>query len=384
MANRQPQPTTNTPTNDTWWIIDPTKFQDTKDTTKYFFNGTTGTITYDPPPSALLAAKELIPPQPLSLYDDLQQSSRKFWKANSDNTKGVRLILAGGIAGAAAKTCVAPLERIKMLLQVHGMTNTTAAAATSRPPGLLNMAKEILMVDGPVGFWRGNVANVVRIIPTKGILFACNDQYRVLYGVDPKNPDPLRLMASGASAGMTSTLLTYPLDLVRSRLMMISASASATQGGAHYTGILDCFVKTYRQEGVRGLYGGLGPTLTGIIPYAGVSFAAFDVIKEYMPRDEHNKIATQYKLLCGAIAGFLSQSVSYPVDTVRRRMQLQGCTGGERLYKNAIDCTAQVFRKEGLFAFYRGLSANLLRAAPNTAIQFTAYEQICHWLNLKK
>jgi hypothetical protein len=65
-------------------------------------------------------------------------------------------------------------------------------------------------------------------------------------------------------------------------------------------------------------------------------------------------------------------------------MQLQGCTGGERLYKNAIDCTAQVFRKEGLFAFYRGLSANLLRAAPNTAIQFTAYEQICHWLNLKK
>ena len=191
-------------------------------------------------------------------------------------------------------------------------------------------------------------------------------------------------VASGASAGMTSTLLTYPLDLVRSRLMMMSASASATKGSAQYTGILDCFVKTYRQEGVRGLYGGLGPTLAGIIPYAGVSFAAFDVIKEYMPRDEQNKIATRYKLLCGAFAGFLSQSVSYPVDTVRRRMQLQGCTGGERMYKNAIDCTAQVFRKEGLFAFYRGLSANLLRAAPNTAIQFAAYEKICHWLNLKK
>ena len=88
--------------------------------------------------------------------------------------------------------------------------------------------------------------------------------------------------------------------------------------------------------------------------------------------------------MCGACAGFLSQTASYPIDTVRRRMQLQGAVGSERMYSNAFSCAASVFRKEGLVAFYRGLSANLLRAAPNTAVQFTAYEQFCKWLDLKK
>ena len=366
--------------DNSWWIIDPQKFADSSSNSKFYFNGTTGDVTYDPPPAAAMFAKNFNPPQPISLLDEMEETSRKFWKANNDNTKGARMMLAGGVAGATAKTVVAPLERIKMLLQVHRMT---AVAPNTKSPGLLKMAKEILMVDGPAGFWKGNVANVVRIIPTKGILFACNDQFRVLFKVDPQNPNPLRLIGCGSAAGMTSTLLTYPLDLVRSRLMMMSAGAGA--GSAQqYKGIIDCFAKTYRGEGIRGLYGGLGPTMMGIIPYAGVSFAAFDTMKVFMPKDEHNNVATSYKLLCGAFAGFLSQSASYPIDTVRRRMQLQGSLGGKKIYSSAIQCATTIFKNEGVASFYLGLSANLLRAAPNTAIQFTAYEQICKWLALKK
>jgi hypothetical protein len=313
--------TTSTGGNkDPWWIIDPETFDETTNKSKFFFNGRTGEITYDPAPSIILSAKTFTPPQPSSILENLQKNSRKFWKAQDDNTKGFRLMLAGGVAGAVAKTCVAPLERIKMLLQIHGMT----ATAKSKSPGLSKVTKEILMVDGPAGFWKGNVANVVRIIPTKGVLFACNDQYREIFNVNSKNPSPLRLIGCGAAAGMTSTVLTYPLDLVRSRLMMMSAGTSGSQH-QQYTGIIDCFVKSYRGEGIRGLYGGLGPTMIGIIPYAGVSFATFDVVKQYMPKDDIGNIATEYKLLCGAFAGFLSQTASYPVDTVRRRMQLQGC-----------------------------------------------------------
>ena len=156
-----------------------------------------------------------------------------------------------------------------------------------------------------------------------------------------------------------------------------------------YTGIGDCFAKTFRAEGVRGFYGGLGPTLCGIVPYAGVSFASFDFFKKYMPKDEEGHTPTKYKLACGAGAGFISQTVSYPVDTVRRRMQLQGISAGggggaaTRLYSNSMVCAASVFRNEGFAGFYRGLSANLLRAAPNTAIQFTAYEQLCHLLDIR-
>ena len=107
-------------------------------------------------------------------------------------------------------------------------------------------------------------------------------------------------------------------------------------------------------------------------------------MKKYMPKDEYGQTKTYYKLLCGAIAGFVSQTVSYPVDTVRRRLQLQGSVVGEKMYSSAFDCIRQIYKSEGMFAFYRGLTTNLMRAAPNTAIQFTAYEQFCKWLNLKK
>ena len=406
----------------------------------FFFNGVTGEVLAEPPPGARLVAEggggsggvwsvdgdsedsvhgeiRNFPAPPPSAFPEMQGgkvqwNGGKFWKVGdalsntqwTDNSKALRLLFAGGASGAVAKTCVAPLERIKMLLQVHGMSTaakTDGAAAAS--PGIGGMARKVLMVDGPGGFWRGNFANVVRIVPTKGVLFFCNDYYRELFGVDPKKHDPWRLVGCGAAAGMTSTLVTYPLDLVRSRLMMMSASvaaaAAAESGGAaaaapsissssvvaatEYTGIADCFRKTYRAEGIRGLYGGLGPTLCGIIPYAGVSFSSFDLLKGHMPKNEEGRTPTQYKLAAGACAGFLSQSVSYPVDTVRRRMQLQGSIGATRLYANAFACSASVWKHEGPRAFYRGLSANLLRAAPNTAIQFTAYDTLTTLLKLK-
>ena len=377
------------PTNKArWWIIDPKQFQATTNQDKVFYlNGKTGSITYDPSPAAAMSAKPLSIPmlqESISILEGLEKGSRKFWKTNDEETKGFRMLLAGGTAGAVAKTCVAPLERIKMLLQVHGMT-MTSANKKAPSPGIIKVGRDVLMTDGPVGFWKGNIANVIRIIPTKGVLFACNDKYRTLFQVNPQNPDVLRLVASGAAAGMTSTLLTYPLDLVRSRLMMMHSGGGGGGGSQQYTGIIDCFSKTIRHEGVRGLYGGLGPTLVGIVPYAGVSFAAFDTMKQYMPKDEQGKIKTQWKLLCGAIAGFVSQTVSYPVDTIRRRLQLQGGLGrSEKLYKNAWSCAYSIFQKEGISAFYHGLTTNLMRAAPNTAIQFTAYEQFCKFLGLKK
>lgn len=81
-------------------------------------------------------------------------------------------------------------------------------------------------------------------------------------------------------------------------------------------------------------------------------------------------------LACGAVSGVVSQSLSFPIDTVRRRMQLQGAytRPGERLYRHSVHCFTTVIRQEGPAALYRGLAANLLRAAPNVAVQFTAYE----------
>eukprot|EP00656_Telonema_subtile_P002949 TRINITY_DN11360_c0_g1_i1.p1 TRINITY_DN11360_c0_g1~~TRINITY_DN11360_c0_g1_i1.p1 ORF type:complete len:119 (+),score=34.28 TRINITY_DN11360_c0_g1_i1:93-449(+) len=104
-----------------------------------------------------------------------------------------------------------------------------------------------------------------------------------------------------------------------------------------YRGIADCVMQTARAEGAAGLYAGMGPTLAGIVPYAGINFCAYDLLKrEAQRRSGEQLVDTPTKLLIGAVSGMVSQTASYPIDTVRRRMQLQGTK--ERLYSNSLDC----------------------------------------------
>ena len=196
----------------------------------------------------------------------------------------------------------------------------------------------VVQTTGPSGLWKGNLANVLRIIPSKGVLFLSNDWFRDLYGVTATTDDPWRLVLSGASAGALSTIATYPLDLVRSRLMMEPQ---------RYTGIVDCLSKTVRQEGFFMLYkgllmggfavvppavvtvfvtscsipfvttAGLGPTLCGIMPYSAIMFSSFDLLKKqgrkwFLDNEVDHNGDRQHtpiwlKLGCGALAGVISQ-----------------------------------------------------------------------------
>ena len=116
------------------------------------------------------------------------------------------------------------------------------------------------------------------------------------------------------------------------------------------------------------------PTLAGAMPYMGLNFAAFELMRAKLPKDESGRVGTHLSLACGALSGLASQSLTYPIDTVRRRMQLQGARDGPPLYRHSLHCLFKVIRDEGPAALYRGITANLVRTAPNVAIQFTAYD----------
>ena len=193
----------------------------------------------------------------------------KWWKVRdrvewTDDSRGLRLLVCGGGSGALAKTVVAPLERVKMLLQVAGPGPHHAGATAVARPTLLGAFATVLRTKGPAGLWQGNLANIVRIIPSKGVLFLSNDWFRSLYGVTEK-AEPMRLVASGASAGALSTLVTYPLDLVRSRLMMDPQA---------YTGIVDCLKTTVKTEGFWSLYKGAWLSLP-VFPCIIINFILF-------------------------------------------------------------------------------------------------------------
>uniref|UniRef100_A0A9I9DAG3 Uncharacterized protein n=1 Tax=Cucumis melo TaxID=3656 RepID=A0A9I9DAG3_CUCME len=167
-------------------------------------------------------------------------------------------LVAGGLAGGIAKTVVAPLERVKILFQTR--------RAEYQSIGLLGSIKKIAKTEGFLGFYRGNGASVARIVPYAALHYMAYEQYRrwIILSFPNFNRGPVLDLLAGSFAGGTAVLFTYPLDLVRTKLafQVVAPSKSSIHGlvvREHvYRGISDCFSKTFKEAGLRGLYRGVG------------------------------------------------------------------------------------------------------------------------------
>jgi hypothetical protein len=301
------------------------------------------------------------------------------------NNKRVRQAMAGAGAGALTKTSVAPLERVKILFQIQGMQGNTGDNRKYR--GLLQSLRLIVKEEGTVSLWKGNGANCVRVVPVYALKFAFNDTFKDMVKAPEQTERDLTIsqrMLAGTLAGLCQTSLTYPLETVRTRLSIGSALS-----GVHYNGILDCFRTTIKQEGGGALYKGIMPTYISGAPYVGLQMTFFDVYKNWLVKDnidvsESNgrssigsaasKVGSM--MMAGALAGMTAQTITYPGDTIRRRMQSNGMGGTKILYKNSWHCTTTIIKTEGIVGLYRGLLINCIRGIPGAAIQFAAYESL--------
>jgi solute carrier family 25 protein 16 len=234
-----------------------------------------------------------------------------------------KTLIAGGAAGAIAKTAVAPLERIKILLQTR--TNDFKTLGVSQS------LKKVLQFDGPLGFYKGNGASVIRIIPYAALHYMTYEVYRdwILEKNLPLGSGPIVDLVAGSAAGGTAVLCTYPLDLARTKLAyQVSDTRQSLRGGANgfyrqptYSGIKEVLAMAYKEGGPRGLYRGIGPTLIGILPYAGLKFYIYEELKRHVPEEHQNSV--RMHLPCGALAGLFGQTITYPLDVVRRQMQVK-------------------------------------------------------------
>merc|ERR1711920_457105 len=294
-----------------------------------------------------------------------------------------KMFIAGGVAGSIARTCTAPLDRIKLLFQVqNSLPSTSTLPPSSSTATISTISSRILREEGFFSFWRGNLTNIIRVFPYSAAQLMANDAYKrqaaVLYG-DTNLPISIRL-ACGALAGMTATALTHPLDTLRLRLALPGAQAPSLLGTAG---------TILRTEGIFSFYRGLLPTLAGIAPYAAMNFALYDEAKRRvyssrtLERDggergrgvEHPLL----NLLIGSATGMVAASVCYPLDTVRRRMQMKeaGDLGSMRMM-------AKMWSEEGMRAFYKGWGANVLKVVPQNGIRFVSYELIKDLLGVQK
>ncbi|KAL8153425.1 hypothetical protein V2J09_011185 [Rumex salicifolius] len=291
----------------------------------------------------------------------------------------VRELIAGGAAGGFAKTAVAPLERIKILLQ----TRTDGF----RSLGVYGSLQKLVRQEGAQGLYKGNGASVLRIVPYAALHFMTYEQYRswLLINCPSLGTGPVVDLLAGSASGGTAVLCTYPLDLVRTKLAYqvvdkrpIFVNNASTP--LPYNGIQDAFKRVYREGGVRGLYRGVGPTLVGILPYAGLKFYIYEELKRSVP-EEHQK-SIILRLSCGALAGLFGQTFTYPLDVVRRQMQVESLQPGHVRFRNTLESLTTIFRNQGWRQLFAGLSINYIKVVPSVAIGFTTYDLMKSWLHI--
>ena len=240
--------------------------------------------------------------------------------------------------------------------------------------GMVHAIRTVYAEEGLLSFWKGNSANVLRVVPVYSLKFYFNERFRDALKTRPgEKLSVSQKLAAGTASGLMTSLLTYPLETVRTRLALGRAF------GSNYSGIYDCFKQTVFKEGVGALYKGIMPTLWTGAPYVGLQMTFYDVFHDTLSSfalrskalaksggdGDGEKATTQQedapamdalsalvvKLTAGALAGVTAQSLMFPGDTVRRRMQTNGMNGEARVYMSSLDCCRKIVEREGIRGF---------------------------------
>lgn len=253
--------------------------------------------------------------------------------ANTGRTHVVRL-LNGAIAGAVSKTVVSPLERVRLVAQTTGPN--VGSIATMR---------KLLEAEGLIGMWRGNGLSVARAASSKAILFSSQDAFRVSLGND---------FLAGSLADVIATILTYPLDLLRTRV----------SGGLGTRSVTSVAVAVVREGGVLALYRGVSATMFGAVAFEGTRFGSFGWLQRRT--SDHWVMPAVNGTLASLIAGI----VLYPNDTIRRRLQY----ATEPM--TYVSATRALIAEGGIARLYRGQALYALKSIPGAAAQFGVYHAL--------
>jgi solute carrier family 25 (mitochondrial phosphate transporter), member 23/24/25/41 len=324
-------------------------------------------------------------------------------------------MIAGGVAGCASKTAMAPLSRLTILYQVDSALHSPSKRIRV-PLQLLNtsqLTRRLIRDEGIISLWKGNFTSLLHRFPYSAINFSVYELSKeaLVSARELKEETAAIRFVAGAIGAAAACIICYPLDLIRTRLTLHNASVfGATSSSStkkpsplpqvnfslQQSAILETYRGIIHAEGVRGLYRGLGVSLAVAIPTLSIGFAVYGSAKEYLLRHQisiltdkssKNRLNAIGSLLCGASSGLCSSVLVYPADVIRRRMQVRGLQFTESLQSHAtnqrqqfnlhaIDEVIQLYSKEGIKGFYRGITPELLKVIPAVGITFCVYDMM--------
>lgn len=304
--------------------------------------------------------------------------------APSTNGRRVKKIVcdagAGAAAGAIAATIVCPLDVIKTRLQVHGLPDVPHSG--QRGSIIITSLRNIIQTEGVKGMYRGLTPTLFALLPNWAVYFTVYGHLKGLLCTHVDNSCQLTFganMIAASGAGAATAIATNPLWVVKTRLQ--------TQGMRHgvvpYNGIFSALRRIAHEEGIRGLYSGLLPSLAGL-SHVAIQFPLYEKMKSYYAKKDNttpDKLRPGRLVIASSISKVVASIMTYPHEVVRSRLQEQGqARNSEVRYDGVIDCVKKVFEKEGIRGFYRGCATNLLRTTPSAVITFTSYEMIHRFL----
>jgi len=303
--------------------------------------------------------------------------------------------LCGGLSGCVGKTITAPLSRVTILLQIgdalEGSSAGVLRAGGAGSPGLAISMSRLWKAEGILSFWRGNFTSVLHRFPYSAINFGVYEKARAMMGTVVEET-PLVRFCSGALAGGIATVACYPLDLIRTRLVVQSPSDSSAAKSsknatiARYNSINHALKTVFLNEGTKGLYAGLGMSLAVAIPNLAIGYTVYGTAKQRLEEsnqlvDSSGKLSTLGSLACGSVSGLLASLFTFPADVVKHLMQVNGMKGHSA---SAYEVVLSVTNASGVSGLYRGLTPELVKVVPMTACTWMAYEffhDIFHGLN---
>merc|ERR1711939_915406 len=274
----------------------------------------------------------------------------------------VENFLLSGVAAGVSKTAAAPIERVKLLVQ--NQDEMIKQGRLDKPyTGVIDCTTRVLKTEGIYPFWRGNLANVLRYFPTQALNFAFKGTVKGMFKT-PKDASAATKFAtnitSGGVAGTLSLMFVYSLDYARTRL---ANDAKGKDGARKFNGLVDVYVKTIKTDGIQGLYRGFVISAVGIFIYRGMYFGLYDTLKPMLLGADAGVGAS---FILGWAVTITSGLMSYPIDTIRRRMMMT--SGAAVKYKNSLDCGAQILKNEGIMSMMKGAGANILRGVAGAGV----------------
>lgn len=271
-----------------------------------------------------------------------------------------------GVAAVVSKTAAAPIERVKLLVQ--NQDEMIKQGRLDKPyKGVVDCTARTFKTEGLYPFWRGNLANCLRYFPTQALNFAFKGQIKKTFAVSKDASNVAKFgtnIASGGVAGSLSLCFVYSLDYARTRLAndakKVGKDGKATR---QYNGLVDVYKKTIASDGIGGLYRGFVISCVGIFVYRGFYFGLYDTAKPILLGDDAGLLLS---FLLGYGVTVTAGLMSYPIDTIRRRMMM---TSGQAVkYNGSIDCATQILKNEGFMSLMKGAGANILRGVAGAGV----------------